>query len=317
MADDQSSPIANVPAPPAEPATVRLRYREAYQRVVSGQLVRVPPKLLVINIDVTSSYTTVIGALPRIITFREPASRLIDFDIENFDNLETCALALMHAQGEYVSASAPPAAIAALNEEGIALRDNLHSDAVALANRGLVNAEPLKDFKTAPGYKNLTEDLVGLSSLIRRSWDKIGARTMITMAELDRAEELSERLLNAVAMRENASRALADVIQKRLQVFTLFVNTYDEVRRAIAFLRWRADDLDEIAPSLYAGRGRGKAGPEQHRLPDPALSTTGLPTASADSPPAVTVNSESSNQTPPAAAAGFPESNPFAPSAAN
>ncbi|HYP97964.1 MAG TPA: hypothetical protein VER96_04770 [Polyangiaceae bacterium] len=223
MSTEQSNPTPNATAPSAEPATARLRYREAYQRVVPDLAALTTAELSVINIDVTSAYTTAIGALPRILTFRERASRLIDCELKNFDNLETYALALMHAQGEYVSASAPPEALLALNDEGIALRDNLHSDAVALANRGLVNGQPLKDFKVAPGYKNLAEALVGLSSLLRRSWDKIGARTVVTMAELNRAEDLSERLLHAVAVRENASHVLADAIQKRLQAFTLFV----------------------------------------------------------------------------------------------
>jgi hypothetical protein len=34
----------------------------------------------------------------------------------------------------------------------------------------------------------------------------------------------------------------------------LFANAYDQVRRAITFLNWKEDDLDELAPSLYAGR---------------------------------------------------------------
>jgi hypothetical protein len=212
---------------------------------------------------------TVIGALPRIMTFREQASQLIEYELKNFDNLESYALALMHAQGEYVSASAPPEPLLALHEEGITLRDNLYSDALALANRGLVNVEPLKVFKAALGYKNLADDLLGLSSLLRRSWEKIGARTTTTMAELDQAEDLSERLLHAVAVRENASNVLADAIQKRRQVFTLLVNAYDQVRRAISFLRWEEEDLDEIAPSLYAGRARSKSEPEQLQPPPP------------------------------------------------
>jgi len=36
------------------------------------------------------------------------------------------------------------------------------------------------------------------------------------------------------------------------------VNAYDHVRRIISFLRWNEDDVDQIAPSLYAGRTTGR-----------------------------------------------------------
>jgi len=41
----------------------------------------------------------------------------------------------------------------------------------------------------------------------------------------------------------------------RQRVFTLFYNLYDEIRRAVSFLRWHHEDADSIIPSLYAGRG--------------------------------------------------------------
>jgi len=304
MSDNQSiSKSTN--AQSSEPATARLAYREAYRKVLSEQITIDPAQLSVINIDVTTAYTTVIGALPRIMALRERAARLPEFEIANFDNLETYAFALMHAQGEYVSASPAPEALLALSEEGVALRDNLYSDAVALANRGVISAEPLKELRGAPGYKNLAEDLLGLSSLLRRSWDEIAARTLVTAAELDRAEVLSEWLLHAVATRENASSVLADAIQKRLLLFTLFVNAYAQVRRAISFLRWLEEDLEEIAPSLYAGRARRKAEPEPPATP----SATPGPTASDQSHTDRTLD-----QTPaPASLVGLPQSNPFAP----
>jgi len=116
------------------------------------------------------------------------------------------------------------------------------------------------------------------------------------MAELDRAEELSERLLHAVAERENASSVLAVAIQKRLQVFTLLVNAYDQVRRAIWFLRWREEDIEEVAPSLYAGRRRSKSDPELLRAPAPVDGTGSAPATAGPGPSSV-----------------VPQSNPFVP----
>ena len=39
---------------------------------------------------------------------------------------------------------------------------------------------------------------------------------------------------------------------------TLFLAAYEEVRHGVLFLRWYEKDADDIAPSLYAGRGSRK-----------------------------------------------------------
>ncbi|WP_200850180.1 hypothetical protein, partial [Klebsiella pneumoniae] len=44
----------------------------------------------------------------------------------------------------------------------------------------------------------------------------------------------------------------------RRRAYSVFVQTYDEVRRAMTYVRWEEDDVDEIVPSLYAGRSRKK-----------------------------------------------------------
>ncbi|MET0791648.1 MAG: hypothetical protein ABW061_09030, partial [Polyangiaceae bacterium] len=251
----------------------RLRYRAAFQQILPEAETVAAKDLLVINIDVTTAVTTATGALPEIMALRDQASKLPAFDIKHFDTLETYALATMHVQGEYVAASRPPEELLALNDQGIALREVLHSDATALAKRGLMNGSKLSSFKVSPGYKILAEDLVGLSSLLRHNWDKIGSKTAITMAELDQAEELSDKLLSAVGAREQAPAVLAEVAIQRQRVFTLFVDAYDQVRRAINFLRWEEADLETIAPSLYSGRGNVRRKADSQPTTPPTTTT--------------------------------------------
>ncbi len=43
----------------------------------------------------------------------------------------------------------------------------------------------------------------------------------------------------------------------RQKAFTLLAQHYEEVRAAVAFVRCHEGDVDEYAPSLYAGRGNG------------------------------------------------------------
>jgi hypothetical protein len=130
----------------------------------------------------------------------------------------------------------------------------LYSDAVALVNRGLLNGDRLIEFKTAVGYKNLAFDLMGLAALLRGSWDQIVGKSALQLAELDRAELLGEQLVTAIGTREQAPAVASEVAQQRQRVFTLFLRSYDQVRRAVSYLRWNEDDVDDICPSLYAGR---------------------------------------------------------------
>ena len=65
---------------------------------------------------------------------------------------------------------------------------------------------------------------------------------------------MAVELLEAVSERDRAAVAAKDVKVIRQQAFTLFVRTYNDVRRAIAYVRGKQGDADQIAPSLYKGR---------------------------------------------------------------
>lgn len=273
-------------------------YRHAYEATLAASQALDSDALIAVNIDVPTAITTSLGRLPQIMTFREQVSKvLIDFDLTNFDKLETYTQATGHARALYSAASASPEALTALNEKGIVLRDTLYSDAVALANRGLISGDKISTFKANVGYKNLAFDLLGLAALLRGSLDAIASKTAIQASELDAAELIGEQIVNAVAVREQAPVVAATQAQQRQRNFTLFANAYDQVRRAISYLRWNQDDVDQIAPSLYAGRGTGRKKPDAK--PAPPLAPTPVlapaPAASAAKP-----------------VSGLPNGNPFA-----
>jgi hypothetical protein len=79
--------------------------------------------------------------------------KLGELDTRAFKRLGTCALALIHARAEYVAASTPPEEQLALNEQRNPLRDLLHSDATALALRGLMNGARVSGCKVMAGYQ--------------------------------------------------------------------------------------------------------------------------------------------------------------------
>jgi hypothetical protein len=157
----------------------------------------------------------------------------------------------------------------------MALRTRLYADAVALATRSLITGERIAEFKANIGYKNLAFDLLALSGLLRQSWSNIVGKTAVTTADLDQADLLCDQMLNAVGTREQAPVIASEASSQRQRHFTLFVTAYDQVRRAISYLRWDENDLEQIAPSLYvAGRASGKRktqSPEAAPPPEPPV----------------------------------------------
>lgn len=265
MASSSGTPSA--PALPLSPPS--LLYREAFEQVLPWSTAISEEELLPINIDIPSAIATALGALPKIMAFRDEAAKLHSFDVAHFDRLQLYTFAVGHAHAKFLAASAPPAAIATLNERGVKLRDTMYLDAVALAHRGLLNGDRIAEFKANVGYKNLAFDLLGLGTLLRENWDQIAARTAIQLSELDEAELLGQQLMDAVGAREQAAGTIAQVQAQRQRNFTLFSRSYDQVRRAIGFLRWDQEDVDQICPSLFAGRG----GSRRKDVPSPG--TTG------------------------------------------
>jgi hypothetical protein len=128
-------------------------------------------ELITINIDVPTAVTTVIGKLAQSRSFRDAMVKALPtFDLANIDQLETYTLATAHAHAVYLSSSAPPEALVKLTADAQTLRDTLYSDAIALANRGLVSGARLSEFKGSVGYKNVAFDLLGPTALLRAAW---------------------------------------------------------------------------------------------------------------------------------------------------
>lgn len=248
MAIDTSSESHNVP-----------RLREAHERL-ANEIAAVPEdELATINIDILAAATTAMGALAEIMALRPRfVTELPELDIDYLDKLEPYALAAAHAHTQYLGADTPAEAIPELSEEAVETRGLLLSDASALAKRGYLNPSRLLELKGTNGYRNTASDVLTIAGILRDNWSKISGKTCVTLEELNSAESLGYRLLNAVGSREQGPAMADDDALTRQRVYTLFSNAYDQVRRAVCYLRWNEGDIDEIAPSLYAGRGGKK-----------------------------------------------------------
>ncbi|MET0795444.1 MAG: hypothetical protein ABW061_28255 [Polyangiaceae bacterium] len=291
-----------------------LLYREAYEQVLAASQQLDPNELVQVNIDVPSAVTRSAAVLPKLLALRDQVKEeLPKFDISHFDQLQRYTFATAHAHANFLAASAPPEELVALNERCIKLRDTLYMDALALASRGIISGDRIAAFKGNNGYKNIAFDVLGLASLLRQNWEKISGKTALELSELDEAERVGKQLVEAVAVRERAPGLVAAVQAQRERNFTLFTRSYDQVRRALTYLRWDEDDVDEVVPSLYKGRGgRGKDTTAPNTDPDAPTAPVATPTAPVGTPAPTGGTSNGSAPASPATGVGMPNSNPFA-----
>jgi len=284
------------------------RFRDAYQSLLS-EIRAVPSNALItINLDIPLGVTTALGALPEIRALRpRVVAEMPQLDVIRFDKLEAYTLAMGHAHALYMAASSPAEALDEISETATKLREMLFSDAAALAQRNIIDGERLKQLKGAHGFRNLAFDLFVLAAMLRDNWSKISSRTALQLKELDQAETLADRILTSVGQREQGPGVVAEAAEIRQHAFTLFVSAYDHARRAVSFLRWNEEDVDEIAPSLYAGRTTGrKKTPDTQVARPPTAADPKAPVGGEVPKPAAT-NGGTSAPT----GVGMPQSEPF------
>jgi hypothetical protein len=114
----------------------------------------------------------------------------------------------------------------------------------------LVDATAVARIRGGSGNVDKANDLVALAALFSQSWDALHDKTAITRELVDEAALLGPSLL--VALAEEPLPQPDDANGTRQRAFTLLVRAYDEVRRAVTFVRWAEGDADTFAPSLYA-----------------------------------------------------------------
>lgn len=244
---------------------------------VREELERIPASECVpINLDVRAAVFTARGVVPAVALLRaEIAAALGEEQAVFVDRLDLVARAAGAAYAQHEVLGTPPQ-LEPLSAEVVAARQTLLLNAQSLVARKLVEAGKLGGLRGSVGYRNQYLDVLQLVALFRNEWASLEAHTAVTAVELDRAEALANELARAVGMREQTDPATSPTALLRDRAWTLFVRTYDEVRRAVVWLRWREEDADAIAPSLWQGRGGRPAGrPESESAP--SLAPTGSP----------------------------------------
>ncbi|MBN1608030.1 MAG: hypothetical protein JW940_15455 [Polyangiaceae bacterium] len=301
---EQPDQIAGAPSAATQPDTTNTpapRWFQIFELMLPEIEAVADSDLAPINVDIPTAVTTVLGNLPEIAAVRPLIVRdLPTFDISKLDQLQNYTLALSHAHTLYRAAWAPKVDVATLAAELAALRDQLMLDASSLASYCLINAQRLKECKSAQGYRPVAYDVLTVVTVLRESWTSIAGRTPLTLDVLDHAAALAEQFLQAVGLRDQSPPTVGEASVIRHKAFTLFFNVYEDIRRAVQYVRGKNGDADEIAPSLYSGRAtaRRKATEEPAAATTPAAPTQADTAAALPTPVAV-------------ASAGLPITQPF------
>jgi hypothetical protein len=238
-----------------EPAEAFARLQGIIEAVSDEQLVA-------INVDIPTVVSMVRARVPRLQTLAagiDPGGPR--FDLSCFARLPTIAQALIHAHADFMTAAAPVSDdLGALQEIGLALRTRLLDDASYLVKKGLLEAGRLEQIKGLAGFRNLAFDLLGLVQLFEDAWAVAAQKSAVDKEDLGKASLVANRILDALAAREQSAAASAKAAVVRQKAYSLFFHDYDAVQRIVHFVRWAEDDADDVAPSLFTGRRTSRRG---------------------------------------------------------
>lgn len=233
---------------------------EAEERVKADLAALDEKDLIQVNLELKLAVSTTLGLLGEVRALRpQIVKELPTFDIASFDKLEDYALALQSANTDYLTATKGPDDLKVLVAEGMRLRARLETDAKALGNYGLVDVGQLANMSGSTGHRELAQDLEILSRVLKNNWSNIQGKTALSLADFQIASRISTRLMRIVGLKEQGPAIVAAAADHRTRAFTKFLNTYEDARRAVGYLRARQGDADDIIPSLYPGRPRRRA----------------------------------------------------------
>lgn len=256
---------------------------EPYTQTLPEMMALPREQVLVFNLDVLAAAIAVRGNLPEIRALQEEIKKTLPMcDATCIDKLERYAAAANYAHMLHVTACEGTDELPVLHEEAVSTRDTFQADLAALAARGFINPTALRQYSGLSGYKNVAKDLLVQLAVLKANWKNIQGKTCIKAEEMDRADRLVTRITRAIGLRDQTPPTMASTAELQARAMTLLVNCYDEVRRAVSFLRWDEGDADRIAPSLYANNKRkAQATPEPPvAQPAPAAAQpAGAPTA--------------------------------------
>ncbi len=266
-----------------------VRARAAFDEVAPEAAALAPERVQRVNLDVAKATGTVRVKLPGLLELRSEIARHMPlFDLGRLERLGTYALALFYANGGHLAASAPARPLEGLDPRGIYLRRLVLLDPDTQAFRGSFDPAVLAAIREGNGYLDLGEDLITLVHLYRSGKVDVHTQSALQEQELEEAEVLAPQILEASAARTAEKSTTGTSGDVRDRVFTLFIEAYNDARRAVRYLK-SDEEANRLAPSLYGdGRARKREDAEAPDGPSapPAAGVTHAPVPAPAAAPA-------------------------------
>lgn len=238
-----------------------LAAEEAFARR-RAELGAIPAReVLRVNLEAMDVVGVILKVEPRIRTLRSEFERCLRvFNFELADALRDCALAFYFAETVCLATARPVRCPPELLKEAKHTRARLLHFVKACAARGLVDAARWSELRGANGYRNTASDLGVLVSIVQTSPKLMEfEQTLLLPGELKRADLLGRELLVIAAKSDRRSEELSQSREMRARAFTLLMRSYNEVRRAVAYVRAEFGDADSFAPTLFTKHSHRRA----------------------------------------------------------
>lgn len=261
------------------------RYERAYNTLLP-EIDEVPKeRTIVINLDVPSVAIAMRGAHESAQAHRDALVTAFGLAfVEKLDRLPLYADALQYSHTLVLRASSIK--IRDLDAEVLRVLKEFIEDAAPLARRGLLPKTLISDLRGETTREGRIDDVLVLIDALRKGWSQIAGLTPLTLDELHHAEHVVEEIVARAGDREDG-RDVEAAKAVRGRAYSLAVREYAELRRSIVWLRWFEGDADDIAPSLWSLRARGKRSEQDTpsaELVKPATDTTTTSSPTAGGP---------------------------------
>lgn len=237
-----------------------------------------------VNFDIPTGTVKMLAAIPRLRTLRaQLVERLLKHDMAAFDEFEGYTRALLHAHSEKLATQlAKSPELEKHCKEGIALRQTLTKDCESLVAHDLLDKGALDTISNEIGAHSIATDLLTFATILHNAWPKLAGQTHLKAEWVAHVEATANKIFALLgAPTGDSANDPASVLRRR--AFTLFMRTYRETKRAVTYLRWYEDDVEDYCPSLWPGRrGKRSEGEAKPAEPTPPVADPVVPVPAGD-----------------------------------
>jgi hypothetical protein len=265
MTNSTPTPVTNVAAADID--------REAFARTESVRAQMNVANLPHYHLDAIYACGKALWALGRVTPHRDDLLTLPKFDIGNLDHFADYARGLKYAQLQILRRIQRTRQLPEVAAEGFRIRSMMMSYAETLSHKGHFAPELIVRLREGSGYRDLVADLgVLVTEFQGLPASKTGPDAPVTLADLDKAAEIAERINVHVGNAVDPDMSQETLVNERAKLGALLVEAHFQLRRGVGYFRAGEADVNEILPSLFVPPGPRRTTESTADLP-PDLAT--------------------------------------------